>query len=541
MDIKNVAIHSSVTTKKSLHEVLEFSHFFNKRRIMNFLINKFAFTISAGILIASNYLYADVEPADMFGDNMVLQREMLVPVWGRAEVGETVTVQFAEQSKSCKTGKNGKWMLKLDPLVASAKGAELIISGKNKITFNDVLVGEVWICCGQSNMQLGWGRVPEIKALINETSRFPIRSFTIPGKIAFTPQEESGGKWVKKNSNSAVGGGFASYLYKSLKVPIAIINTYWGSSSIEGWMPIELTEKLPHFKQIMDDFNNDEEQLSVCKMLIKQYNEKGCMDKRWGDSFKNKKIRKEYKKPDIFARTRPNMLYNAKLHPIIPFAVRGMVWYQGEANANKPQEYAKSLPCWVKQLRKLWNNDDFYFLGVMLPGYAKRCDQEDPNIKSWSWMREAQMKVLELPNTAISNTIDLGDKKNIHPLDKEPIAKRLSLLARRNIHGEKIVAQGPKFKEFRVDGSTVVIKFDNAAGLKTKDNEAPKAFWLAGKDQAWHRAEATISGDTVSVESKEVSIPVACRYAFAGMPKNNLVNGAGLPALPFRTDNWICP
>jgi len=455
----------------------------------------------------------------MFGDHAVLQQGMPVPVWGRAEPGAQVTVQFAGQRKTAAADRNGKWLVKLDPLQASATGREMIISDTagNTINLKDILVGEVWICSGQSNMQYGWGRESHpmfnwggdtnLAALVADARRKPIRSFTVLPNVAFTPNENCKGSWSTDVSGSAVAFGFSYHLYQHLKAPVGVVVTCWGSSSIEGWMPRELTAELPHFKAIMEAFDAD----TNTQARIRAAMERGIQH------------------GNVFVRKQPNLLYNAMLHPVIPYASRGMVWYQGEANADKPAEYARSLPAWIKRLRAEWGRDDFHFLLVMLPGY---------NGKLWPEFREVQLGILKVPHTSVANTIDLGDEKNIHPPDKAPICERLALLARRDVYGEKIEAQGPVFKSATVKGNRMVIEFDHADGLKTTDGAAPAGFQLAGREKVWLPATATIKGNTVELAAEGLNEPCFVRYAFAGKPKVNLVNGARLPAYPFRTDHW---
>ena len=481
------------------------------------------------VLGASSLLKADVKPSSMFGDGMVLQREMAVPVWGTAAPGEKVTVQFAGQSKSAPADGNGKWMVKLDPLKASDKGAVLTIAGKNKVTFTDILVGEVWVCSGQSNMQMAHRGIPELNKLLPDAMTKPIRHYAVTTFVSFKPMDNCLGRWSTQPAGSAVAFGFSYSLHDALQVPVAVIQTCWGSSSIEGWMPRDMTEHLPHFAEIMKGFET-KDRARVAKLLNDARKHPRGAPRCWAG------------RDNIYLRTRPNILYNAMMHPVAPFAARGLVWYQGEANASKPDLYAKSLPAWVKRLRKQWGRDDFHFLAVMLPGFGRvggvNKDVEYPDNRSWAWFREAQMKVLELPHTGVANTIDLGDVKNIHPKDKAPIGKRLALLAARDVNGKKIAAEGPRFKEMTVNGSAVTVSFENAEGLKTKDGKAPGQFWLAGKDQKWVKATAEIKGQTVVVSAEGLTHPVAVRYAFAGFPKVNLVNGAALPAYPFRSDTW---
>ena len=468
---------------------------------------------------------AELHLSPMFGDHMVLQREMPVPVWGKADPGEEVTVRFSGQEAKTRSGPDGKWMLRLPAMPASAEGRVMSIESEGtKKEFQDVLVGEVWVCSGQSNMQYGWGNQSQprfnwggdadIARLAESAKGLPIRSYEVPPNVSFTPIDECAGQWSTSLPGSAVAFGFSYHLHKALNVPVAMIVTCWGSSTIEGWMPVELTNELPHFKKIMDDFQKSQPTRERVENAMKM----GIRDGM------------------TFVRKQPNLLYNAMLHPIIPYGCRGLVWYQGEANAGQPELYAETLPVWIRELRKRWHRDDLHVLGVMLPGFGEEKGVADS--ASWAWFREAQGKGLAIPHAALLNTIDLGDAKNIHPADKAPIAERLARMARRDIHGEAIPARGPAISTYRVDGHTLVVGFEHADGLATKDGKEPAGFWLAGADRQWHPAKAVIKVGTVELRAEAVTKPVACRYAFSNTPAVNLVNGAGLPAAPFRTDDW---
>jgi sialate O-acetylesterase len=466
---------------------------------------------------------ADVEPSTMFSDHMVLQRGMPVPVWGKARPREEVTVLFGGIEAKTTANKSGRWKLELPPMKASAEGREMVIKGANNtLVLQDVLVGEVWICAGQSNMQYGWGESsaypmfnwggdPELAQLVAQAGKRPIRSFHVPVDASFSPKDNTKGTWSTDISGSAVAFGFSYYLQEALDVPVAVIVTCWWSSYIEGWMPLDLVDQLPHFKAEMEE-------------LWKLPNVKRV----------NHAIKMGVRPGFVWLRKRPNLLYNAMLHPVIPYACRGMVWYQGEANANNPSQYAQSLPIWLERLREEWDHEEFHFLAVMLPGYGD--DTELPAPNSWAWFREAQMNILSRPHTSIVNTIDLGDVENIHPPDKEPICKRLSLLARRDVYAEDILAQGPIYRDASVHADTMIVEFDFAEGLHTTDGDLPKGFYLSDAEGNWHPATATIKEQSVVLTSKDVQNPVACRYAFAGKPDVNLVNKAALPAYPFRTD-----
>ena len=473
------------------------------------------------ILGTASTLLADAKPSTMFGDGMVLQREMDVPVWGEATPGETVTVQFAGQSKTGQADAKGKWMITLDPLHASDEGAVLTIKGENTVTFTDVLVGEVWVCSGQSNMQMGYGGIPELKKLLPDALKKPIRHYAVTTYVSFAPMENCMGGWSTQPASSAVAFGFSYYLHEQLQVPVAVIQTCWGSSSIEGWMPSDMTKKLPHFEAAMQEFERSDRD-RVQKLLDDAAEHPQGAPRCWA------------RDDNIYLRTRPNILYNAMLHPVAPLATRGLVWYQGEANSSSPDLYAKSLPAWVARLREQWGRDDFHFLAVMLPGFGRifggdNNDTEYPDNFSWAWFREAQMKVLELPNTGVANTIDLGDAKNIHPRDKAPIGQRLALLAARDVNHQSIVVEGPRFQGMVVNGPTVTVSLENAEGLTTTDGKTPAQFWLAGEDQKWLKAAAEIRGQTVVLRAEGLEQPVAVRYAFAGFPQVNLVNRPLLP------------
>jgi sialate O-acetylesterase len=458
-----------------------------------------------------------LEISPMFGDHAVLQREMPVPVWGWGAPGTVVTVAFAGQQKAATAAEDGKWLVTLDPLTASATPQEMLVSDHtgNQLTLKDILVGEVWVCSGQSNMQYGWGTesLPmynwgvetNLSVLVPDARQRPIRSYHVPVNVSFTPGEKCNGEWSTDVSGSAVAFGFSYHLQKALDVPVAVIVSCWGSSSIEGWMPRELTEELPHFKAIMEAFDASTNTRDRVQAAI----DRGV---RHGN---------------VFIRKQPNILYNAMLHPVIPYASRGLVWYQGEANADQPAQYAASLPAWIKRLRTQWGRDDFQFLVVMLPGYGS---------KGWPWFREVQLGALKLPHTSVANTVDLGDAKNIHPTDKAPICERLALLARRDVYGEQIEAQGPLFKRATTKGNQIVVEFDHGTGLRTTDGASPTGFELASSDLVRLPAAATIQGNTVVLEAEGLATPVFVRYAFAGKPAVNLVNTASQPAYPFRTD-----
>ncbi|WP_419193802.1 sialate O-acetylesterase [Novipirellula herctigrandis] len=482
---------------------------------------------------------ADLTVASPFTDNAVLQRDMRVPVWGTANAGTTVTVEFAGQKKSSVANTSGQWKVQLDSMVANAEPQVLRVSGsKSQVSFQNVLIGEVWICSGQSNMQFSVDAVPNIKALIPGAKN--IRCFEVNRTVAMTAQDSLEGQWVEKHPNSAVAFSFAYFLEQAGDVPVGIILACWGSSSIEAWMPRDMTQTVPHFKTMMDEFDADTATRDRIVSIVEG-------PKPWSRT------------DDIFLRRQSNILYNAMIHPLVPYACRGLVWYQGERNTQSMfgmlkepwfsrnsgmLKYGDTLKAWIARYRKGWGNEEMHFLVVMLPGYFKplstgpQMGAEHPTTHSWAWMRESQLKALELQHTSVVNTIDLGDVKNIHPKDKLPVGQRLALLAVREAMGQKIEAQGPMMERVKVQDAQLVVHFAHAEGLKTLDGNAPKAFWLADDSAQWTKAETELKGETVVLSSPKLKKPLYVRYGFAGKPNVNLVNAAELPAYPFRTDTF---
>ena len=467
---------------------------------------------------------AQLSVASPFTDNAVLQQGMPVPVWGNADPATDVTVEFAGQKKSCKANSDGRWQIELDDLKASFVPEVMTVASSTTgqtLSIKNVLVGEVWICSGQSNMQWPHHRIPEIKALIPSVKN--LRQFTVKQTVAFTEQDRCSGQWKVQHPDSAVAFAFAYFLEESADVPVGIVQSCWGSSSIEGWMPRDMTEELPHFKKIMQEFDADKEKRAKIESILNG-------PKPWG------------RPNDIYLRKQSNILYNAMMHPLAPMACRGIAWYQGESNA-KPGEpmlqYGRTLQAWIQRYREQWGRDDLHFMVVMLPGFAKGLEGERaarPDQRSWAPMRESQLKVLELPYTSVANTIDLGHPTNIHPSDKLPVGKRLALLAAHDTLGQEILASGPVMTQVNSKPDRLIVHFDHATGLKTKDGKAPTGFWLADGSEKWFKADAKINGETVELSSSKVAEPKFVRYAFAGKPIVNLVNEADLPAYPFRTD-----
>lgn len=505
---------------------------------MNIIHAAFFTIIGSLITLSAQDAVADLTLASPFTDNAVLQRGASVPVWGTADAASTVTVKFGDQTKSAVADKDGKWMLKLDPLTANFEPQTLDVSdGSNKLSCSNILVGEVWICSGQSNMQQAVGVDPNLRPLIPKAKN--LRTFAVKRTVAMTEQDRLEGSWVEGHPNSAVAFSFAYFLEQAGDVPVGIILSCWGSSSLEAWMPRDMTETVPHFKTMMDEFDADTARQETIKSIL--------ASQPWSQ------------KNDIYLRRQTNILYNAMIHPLIPFACRGVVWYQGERNTQSMfgmvetpwfsrnsgmLKYGETLKAWIQRYRKAWKSDDMQFMIVMLPGYYKpiktgpKKGAQHPAAHSWAWMRESQLKALELPNTFVVNTIDLGNETNIHPKDKKPIGQRLARFAAGNFLKQDVQDHGPMMKSTQIQDNQIVVHFDHADGLKTTDGKAPTGFWLADDSKNWAQANAQISDGTVVLSSDEIKKPLYVRYAFAGKPSVNLVNIADLPAYPFRSDKF---
>lgn len=473
---------------------------------------------------------ADVKLPAVIGDHMVIQQGMPVPIWGWADSGEEVTVSAAGQKKTA-TAAEGKWVVRLDALKAGGEPIEIKITGKNEITLKDVLVGEVWVCSGQSNMEwpvrLANNPDGEIKA-----ANYPqIRLFTVPKKVSGEPLNDTAGSWVACTPEtipnfSAVGYFFGRELHKELKVPVGLIHSSWGGTPAESWTTQDMLASDPDFAPILTRWKENE---TNYPKALAQWEEESAKAKADG-----KPTPRKPGNPDENP-WKPAGLYNAMLQPVVPFAIRGGIWYQGESNAGRAYQYRKLLPAMVKSWRQAWGQD-LSFLIVSLANFT--AVKDEPGESDWAELREAQAMTAAMPNNGQAMAIDVGDAADIHPRDKQSVGRRLMLAALKVSYGrDDVVASGPVYDSIKIEGGTVRVKFKNASGLMSR-GFLPIGFAIAGEDRKWVWAHAEIDGDSVIVWNPKVSAPKAVRYAWANNPVCNLYNGAGLPAEPFRTDDW---
>lgn len=493
------------------------------------------------MVLGTLYASADVKLPAVISDNMVLQRHISVPIWGTADPNERITVALDKQKVSVTADSEGKWSVKIRALKAGGP-YELIITGKNKIVLKNVLVGEVWICSGQSNMQWDVRNSLNADKEIAEAKYPMIRFFTVKRVVSDKPLKDTEGKWSECSPEtvpgfSAVGYFFGSDLYKALDVPIGLINTSWGGTPAESWTDKETLESDPDFKPILERWDKN---VADYPQALQKYQEQ--LDQWDKDEQKAKEDGKpEPKKPNPPVDPKnnpwmPSSLYNAMISPLIPYAIKGAIWYQGESNADRAYQYRKLFPAMIKDWRKSWEQVNFPFLFVQLANFMET--KPEPSDSAWAELREAQQMTLSLSNTGMAIAIDLGEANNIHPKNKQDVGHRLALNALA-FYGRNTEYSGPIYQSMETAGNQIRLRFIHiGGGLITKDNEPLKGFAIAGEDHKFVWADAKIDGETVVVWSDKVSQPQAVRYAWADNPECNLYNGAGLPASPFRTDNW---
>ena len=552
---------------------------------------------TAAILLLSTALpaLADIKLPAIFADHMVLEQNTKVPIWGWADAGETVTVTAGSAKATATAGPDGKWTTALEGLKSSDQSMDVTVAGKNSITLHDVLVGDVWVCSGQSNMEFnlgggkyGFGGALNAKEEVPSANHPTMRLFILKRKLAFEPQSDCEGTWQVCTPDtagpfSAVGYFFGKEIQADQHVPVGLIGTYWGGTPAEAWTSLDALKAVPELKPLADHFDDVHTHLAEKKaayeqdVLPKWQSEMAEWEKAGGSDFlaaqkkwlvdaataeaagqpappKPAPVKPPPRRPTApdAEPHLPSVLNNAMIDPIVPYAIKGAIWYQGEANAIHAKQYQTLFPTMITDWRTRWGEGDFPFIWVQLANYLARTPEPTQTSDGWPGLREAQAMTLKLPNTGEAVIIDIGQGNDIHPKDKLDVGHRLALAARHVAYGEDLVYSGPTFESMKVDGSKVRLTFKNvgsgltiAVGPSTQpDAPAPtpaselKGFSIAGADHRFVWATATIDGDAVLVSSPEVQDPQAVRYAWANNPEANLYNKDGLPASPFRTDDW---
>lgn len=488
---------------------------------------------------------ADIKLPSIFSDHMVLQRDADIPVWGRAGPGENVTVSIAGQSKTATADKDGKWMVKLDK-IDTTNALVMVIKGKNTIEIQDVIAGEVWLCSGQSNMEMGVGGARD-SGKETSSADFPrMRIFTVQHNSQSEPQDDCAGEWTVCSSRtagrfSAAAFFFGREIHQRLNAPVGLINSSWGGTLVETWTSAEALAQIDEFKAISNILTKPMAQQWDEKAAEALYEKKMTAWKIAADKAKAEKakIPPQPRKPvpPRLNKNIPGNLFNGMINPLIPYAIRGAIWYQGESNAfvSHAKLYGRQLAALISDWRSRWGYD-FPFAWVQLPEFQPN---NDYGLTYWPVIREEMLKSLCIPRTGMAVGLGLGEPDNIHPRDKQGIGKRLALWALAEVYSVRdVVWQGPILESHNTSGKEMILSFKHISGGLVAKDDVIKGFTIAGKDRKWVKANAKIKDNTVIVSSLEVSEPVAVRYAWGPNPEWSLLNKAGLPASPFRTDSW---
>lgn len=503
----------------------------------------------AFVLLFAGSVHADLKLPAMFTDHAVLQREMPVPVWGWAEPGAAVHVAIAGQTQKTKADEKGNWQVKLEPLSVGEPLKLVVESGNERLQVNDILVGEVWLCSGQSNMEMSVNEVTNGDLEIAGAHNPQIRLVRVKEPGNQSPVEDFDGEWKVCSPKSvggfsAVGYFFGRELHNQLNVPIGLIDDSWGGSACEAWINRDRLEGNLLYEALLKRWGDKTKDFEDAKWSadMSDWRAKAAAAKRAG---KPAPPRPKASNDEAVGNHRPANLYHARLEPVMPYGIRGVIWYQGESNAGRAYQYRDMFPLMIQSWREDWKQGDFPFYWVQLADYM--AEQPEPGESAWAELREAQtMTQDELPNTAQAVIIDVGESADIHPKNKLEVGRRLARLALARDYGKKVEWQSPQYESMEKKGGKIVVKFkDVGGGLRTvdginpKDKSAARGFAIAGEDKKWHWAEAKIVGrDQVEISSKDVEDPVAVRYAWADNPVCDLYSAGLLPVTPFRTDDW---
>ncbi len=493
--------------------------------------------IAASLSLLSPFAQAELKLPSIIGNHMVLQRDLANPVWGWADAGADVNVSFAGQNHSAKANADGKWVVKLDPLSGSPHALRMTITaGQDKIVLSNIVVGEVWVCSGQSNMQWSVSQAFD-SSLEIATADYPnIRLISVPQVGTQELQDDFDGQWDICTPDvvgefSAVGYFFGRQLHQALGVPIGLIDNAWGGSAAEAWVARDVLEKDGRFDDYIAQWENTEKTFDYDKAMADW--------KKKAEEAKAAKKQAPRAPQNVLAgQHRPGNLWAGVLNPIIGYGIRGTVWYQGESNAGRAYQYDDLFGLMITEWRKAWGQGDFPFYWVQLADFRDEVDT--PGESQWAELREAQSNTLALPNTGQAVIYDVGEGRDIHPRNKQTVGRRLARIALARDYGWTIPYLSPSFQSMEIQGNKAILTFENVGNtLYTFDTKEAEGFYVAGKDKVWHHGTGKLIGnDKVEVTSEEVAEPVAVRYAWAENPVANLMSREGLPVDPFRTDDW---
>ena len=512
----------------------------------------------AGILCLIACLCAVEAPAAVrmpavFADHMILQAGIPLPIWGRADPGDTLTVTFADQTRTATADREGTWRVTLLPLQASRKARTLTVqSAMENRTWDlvDVLVGEVWLASGQSNMAMSLRKSAGGAEAVKNSPDPLVRVFRVApkGVSPLKPLDDCGGEWAVAGPRtvgdvSAAGYYFLHRIRAELDVPVGLIHSAWGGTCAEYWTSREALESSPVTQPLWTQFHDAVESFDPAtatppdeaRRLLDEWRKKRAQADQAGRP--RPRLPKIVGSP-VRKRYSPCNFYNTMIHPIVPYGIRGVLWYQGEGNRSRAEQYRTLLPVMIRDWRKRWGQKQLPFLIVRLANIGKAPD--GPVESEWAELQWAQVLTARTVPDAGLAVINDGTDTSLHPRHKKPVGDRLALWALARTYGRKDVAfTGPIFREAQVRGGEVHVFFDHAAGLRSRDGKALTGFQVAGEDRTWIRADARIADGHVIVSSPSVAKPVAARYAWSGNPAGaNLTNASGLPASLLKTDDW---
>jgi sialate O-acetylesterase len=519
----------------------------------------------AGVLSLAAMANADVKMPAIFGDHMVLQQGRDLPFWGTADAGEQVTVTAGGRSATTTADAAGKWQLRLERLAPTTDAVEVRVQGKNTLVFSDVLVGEVWLCSGQSNMEFGLTGAHNAAVDLPNVNHPAMRYFKVERSTALEPQTDCKGQWLACTPDVAkhlyaVGYYFGRDLQAARGGAVGLIMSAWGGTTAQAWTSLPTLQSHPQLesyaKTYAEILSNREELTAKFERELADWQEPHAKWKAEYDAAPAEQRgaikRREPRRPvsPLSSQETPSLPYNAMIAPIARYGIQGVIWYQGESNASDYVHYRTLFPVMIRDWRQAWGQGDFPFLFVQLANYM--APQTQPSEGGWANIREAQATALALPNTAMAVAIDVGQADDIHPRNKKDVGARLAKAALRIAYNQDVQHSGPRYQSMNVEGNKLRLRFTEigsgltiAAAPATQPGMAPaqpasslKGFAIAGSDRKFAWAQARIDGDTVVVWSDEVAEPVAVRYGWASNPSVNLYNKDGFPASPFRSDSW---
>ena len=498
------------------------------------------------LLLSPAISCAELKLPAMFSDSMVLQRDQPIKIWGWATSGSYVSVSLGDQNKTAKADEGGRWELMLDALSAGGPHQLMIEGDGEKFVAKDVLVGEVWLCSGQSNMAMTVSRSKNA-AKEEAAAKYPqIRMFKVDSGHSLEPQQTCTGKWTVCSPETvggftATGYFFGRRLHQELNVPIGLINSSVGGTSVESWTSMPAQTAVASIKPRLEAWQSEDAAFDEAKASaayeksLAAWKVKAAAAKADGKPVP--------RKPTVPARPRndrnyPANLFNGKINPLIGYTIKGAIWYQGENSSGRgfSHLYGDQLTTLIKDWRDRWGQGNFPFGWVQLPNF--RAAQTQPSqTDGWVLVQEGMLKTLKVPHTGMAVTIDVGEEKDIHPKDKQTVGHRMAQWALADVYKKDVIAMGPVYRGSTIRGNEVTIEFDFADGLKSR-GDTVAGFAIAGEDKRFVAAKARIDVNKVIVSSDKISNPASVRYAWAANPVISLYNSADIPASPFRTDTW---